>query len=223
MIGRMAAGPRAFEVDARGRPVPCVLWELDDGGGAALVLPGGARSGNRLGGTPARPDLHYTRALLLELGLSVLELWWDAETAPLAHGDEADAWLAAHAEAGVRAASQAGDLRVLVGRSFGTCALARIVRGGEAPAAATIWIAPLLGREDVRAALEEAAPSAFVVGGTADESFDLETAEALRGSGARLALVEGANHGLEAGGAAGSARALADVLDAMRAFLGPHL
>jgi acetyl esterase/lipase len=209
--------PRLLELDGYGgSPLPCVLWELEETAGSALVLPGGARAGNRLGGTPARPDVHWTRALLLELGLSVLEVWWDTDHAPR---DAQDAWLEASVRAGAAAAAEAAPLRVLVGRSFGTVGVAKLVLRGQPAGALTIWIAPLLGVDEVRQALGEAAPSAFVVAGTADELVDEAAAAALALRGATLALVEGGDHGLDVGDAAASARSLADVLDAMRGFL----
>ena len=89
------------------------------------------------------------RQLLLGLGLSVLELWWDTDTAP--DGDEGEEWLAASAGAAVAAA---GQVRVGVGRSSGSRALAKLVLDGSAPAT-TVWITPLLGHPEVRAALDE--------------------------------------------------------------------
>lgn len=150
--------------------------------------------------------------------MAVLEVWWDAEGAP-AGGETEAAWLDGNSAAAARAASGLAPLRVLVGRSFGTLALAKLVHGGQWSDALSVWIAPLLRSDEVRRALERAAASAFVVGGTADELFDPAGAEAAQSRGARLALVEGGNHGLDVGDAAASARALADVLDAMRDFL----
>lgn len=67
--------PRALKVEGYSRePQPCVFYGTR-GEQAAVILPGNAAAAYRLGGTPARPDLHYTRAFLVESGFDVLEAW----------------------------------------------------------------------------------------------------------------------------------------------------
>jgi hypothetical protein len=203
----------AFELAGYGgRPLPCVLHRCEGARGTAVVLPGGARAGGRLGGTPARPDLNYVRVLLLELGEAVLEVWWDTDSVP---AGEEEAWLAASARA---AAAAATPLLVGVGRSWGTRALAKLVLEGAAPST-TVWLAPLLGHPDVTQAVARAGDGACVVAGTADELVpepELRRAEA---AGATVIRIAGASHALEVGGAAASARALADALDELHVFL----
>ena len=199
-------------------PLPCVLHANGGEEGVAVVFPGAAGSGYRLGGIPARPDLHYTRAVLLAEGIAVFEVWWDADTAP---GSGFDPWIAANADAALAAATESHRLAALVGRSLGTLALAEVVArdGWKASAVPTIWIAPLLHLPSVAAALEGLGSRAFVVGGTADRAFDPAVVERLRERGTQLAVLEGAHHGLEVTGAAESARLLAGVLDEMRDFV----
>jgi pimeloyl-ACP methyl ester carboxylesterase len=179
------------------------------------VFPGGARAGNRLGGTPARPDLHFAREVLLGEGLAVLEVWWDAGRAP--DGD-LEPWLDAHVEAALAAASEAREVGCLVGRSFGTLAVARALPNRLA-SVPTIWLAPLFTRPEVVAAVVGAGSSAFVAGGSGDALFAGEGVERARAAGAEVVVVEGADHGLGLDDPAASARALADVLDRMRLFL----
>jgi pimeloyl-ACP methyl ester carboxylesterase len=200
-----------------GSAVSCVL--SSDGGenDMAVVFPGAVRAGNRLGGSPARPDLHYTRAVLQAEGLAVLEVWWDADSAP---PDDTWSWVDAHVSAALAFASNEHRLGFLVGRSFGTWALARAVSGEhETPAVPTIWISPLLHDEPVLAALEGLRAPALVVGGRADHLFDIAAAEKLRAAGAQVVLIEGADHALEIDDPAASARLLADAIDAIRAFV----
>ena len=83
----------------------------------------------------------------------------------------------------------------------------------------TVWLAPLLERPPVLAALKDLRAPAFVVGGSGDESFNLVEAEALRDSGVEVIVLDGANHGLEVDDPAASARLLADVLDRLRSFV----
>jgi len=197
-----------------GAPLPCAFYEGGEAE-AAVVLPGAAHAGNRLGGSPARPDLNYVRAVLQSEGLAVLEVWWDAGSAP--RGD-LDGWLDANADAALAEAGRGGRRVVLlVGRSIGTKALARVVR--RHPPVPTVWVAPLLGDRSVRAALAELTAPAFVLVGTADALFDAAVAESLRDRGATVVVLEGAGHSLETDDAADSARRLADALDELRAFV----
>ena len=184
----------------------------------AVVFPGAARKGNRLGGSPARPDLHFTRDLLNAQGLAVLEVWWDFDTAP---DHDLELWLDDHIDAALDAAARDHDVAVLVGRSLGTWALARAVSGDEWDhrACPTIWLAPLLNEPSVLKALHELRTPAFVVGGGRDEAFRLDEVPRLQAGGADVLVLEGAHHGLAVADPAASARLLADVLDAMGTFL----
>lgn len=193
-----------------------MLYAADGARGSALVVPGGARAAYRLGGTPARPDLNYTRQLLLSLGLSVLELWWHADTAP--DGEDGERWLAANAAAGAAAAAAAAPLLVGVARSWGARGLAKLVLAGSPPAT-TVWIAPLLGHAEVRTALERAGESACLLAGTADGLVPLADVRSVEATGVVVVPIHGANHGLEVDGPAASARALAGALDELHVFL----
>jgi pimeloyl-ACP methyl ester carboxylesterase len=201
-----------------GEPLPCVLHAEGGEEGVAVVFPGAAGQGYRLGGIPARPDLHYTRAVLLAEGVAVFEVWWDADTVP--EGGY-DAWIAANADAALAAATESHRLAALVGRSLGTIALAQIVSRGdwESRSVPTIWIAPLLHLPNVAEALATLASPAFVVGGTDDRAFDPAVVERARADGAEVVTLEGAHHGLEVADPAASARLLADLLDRMREFV----
>lgn len=203
--------PRPIDVDG----VPAVLWEVDDSQGSAIILPGSSRAGHRLGGIPARPDLHFTRALLLAHRLTVLELWWDAEAAP--SGAEVEDWLLERALSAVAAAPT--PLRLALGRSLGSRALAKLVVAGAAPSV-LVWVAPLLVHPEVRRAAREAAPASCIVAGTADEATPRDDLRAVEDAGATMVRIEGASHGFEAGGsAADDARALALALDELDAFV----
>lgn len=191
-----------------GRPLPCVLYETG-AERAAVVLPGNARAGHRLGGTPARPDLHFTRALLLESGLDVLEAWWDGDSRPDPPG-ERERWYRESALAATRAAGES-RVALLVGRSMGTAGLSFLPELSHLP---SIWIAPLTTVERVRSAVEGWRGPVLVVAGEADEAFAPVAGERIE-----LVSVPGADHGLDVGDAATSARALADVLDRMRDWL----
>ncbi len=218
----MSALARPIDVPGfRGDTLPCVLHADAGQSSVAVVFPGGAQHGNRLGGTPARPDLHYTRAVLRAEGIAVFEVWWDAGAAP---DDDLDEWLDAHIDAALPAATDGRALAFLVGRSFGTMALARVVArdSWQASTVPTIWLAPLLRQSGVAVALAVAGRSAFVVGGGDDQLLDHDSLESARQAGAEVVVVEGANHGLEVDDPATSARLLADALDRLRSFVRRH-
>jgi pimeloyl-ACP methyl ester carboxylesterase len=211
--------PRPLEIPGYGAtPLPCVLHGTGDERGIAVVFPGAGSAGNRLGGTPARPDLHYTRAVLEAERLAVLEVWWDAGSA--AESDRDD-WLDANVAAALATASEEFELALLVGRSLGTWALARALSASTPPidGVPTVWLAPLLDLPVVKAALRELDAPAFVVGGSSDEAFNVAEAEALRDRGVEVVIVDGANHGLEVHDPPTSARLLADTLERLRDFV----
>jgi pimeloyl-ACP methyl ester carboxylesterase len=200
----------------RGAPLQLVLRADDDVGRTALVLPGRVTRQGRRGGSPSRPDLAYTAATLELERFAVLEVWWDVDTAPV---DDIEGWLLASASAGVEAAATGGRrLELVVGRSLGTRALALLSARGLLGDLATVWLAPLVHYPEVREALLAHASSAFVVGGSEDAAFDLETAELLAAQGAEVEVIEGGDHGFQLEDPAASARALAGVLDRLRLF-----
>jgi len=199
-----------------GMPLPCVLH--GEAEPCALVLPGAGRSENRVGGTPARPDLHLVRALLQEQGRSVLEVWWDTATLDR---EQPDAWLLDNARAaleGVRARGR--EPALLVGRSLGTMALAAL-RASEPELARlpSVWVAPLLHREIVRESLLHGGGRRFVLCGERDEAYDPGVATLLHRRGADVVVLEHADHGLDCGDAPATARALAGALERLRDFL----
>ena len=196
---------RAFEVAGyEGRPLPLVAYEAG-AERAAVILPGNASHGYRLGGSPARPDLSFTRALLIEHGYDVVEVWWKGDERPEAD----DAWYRDNALAAVAAAGE-GRVRLVVGRSMGTIALSLLLR--ELGGLTSMWIAPLTYLAPVREALLWWPGPKLVVAGEADSAF--EPVE-----GVATVLVPGGDHALTAGGAPASARALANALDAMDTWL----
>lgn len=197
----------AFELEGyRGVAVPCALHEAEGDVGAAVVLPGRVSAGGRLGGSPARPDLWYARALLRSLRPSVLEVWWNWDGAPAEARRE---WARLAAAAACARASEALPLRAAVGRSSGTAVLVSLVDDLDA-SVATAWIAPPLGQPGV----EEAVRSR-----SADEAAEPPVLARLRETEVREVELEGADRSLSLSAPAASARALADALDAVQTFL----
>lgn len=203
-----------------GEPLPCLLHGSSSASGAAVMLPGAARSGNRLGGTPARPDLHFTRALLQQVGLAVLEVWWDTGSAP---DDDLRRWVGENALAATREAARRHPVRVLVGRSMGTGGLAALLAESDYEDLPTIWLAPLVRNDRIRAALTNARGPCLIVGGTADDSFDVDFVRSIESARTHVVLLEGAHHGLAVDDPVASLYLLESMLESIRLFLDRHV
>jgi pimeloyl-ACP methyl ester carboxylesterase len=193
-----------------------VLHADGDESAVAVVFPGASRAGGRIGGSPARPDLHYTRAVLRAEGLAVFEVWWDAGGLPQ---DDRERWLDENVDAALEAAASEGRVAFLAGRSLGTWALARVVARPEWRPVPTIWLAPLLHMPVVAEPLRRLRSPAFAICGGVDEAYDRDVADALE---AEVVVLEGANHALEVDDPAESARLLAGGLERMRRFVAAY-
>ncbi|TDC80191.1 alpha/beta hydrolase [Streptomyces hainanensis] len=148
----------------------------------ALVIPG-------MGYTPARPLLHFARAVLLHHGWTVQELWWQVpDGLSRWPAGERIAWVERQVNEAVDA--EGGACRLLVGKSLGT--LAAGVAADRRIAA--VWLTPLLTDEFVAGALRRAEASTLLVGGTADGWWDAGIAAS---SGHEVLEVPAADHALE--------------------------
>ncbi|MFI7635239.1 hypothetical protein [Nonomuraea sp. NPDC049400] len=168
----------------------------------AVLLPGAAY-------VPARPLLHFARAVLAHHGWTVQEVWWE----PPAGGAlaEREAWVVERAREAVEAES-AGQV-LLVGKSLGSLAAPFAAERGL-PA---IWLTPLLTMESVIGALRRSEAPTLLVGGAADKAWDGEVA---RGLGHPYLEVPDADHGMEIfGDPVASAQVLTDVTEAMHRFV----
>ncbi|MFJ9842925.1 alpha/beta hydrolase [Kitasatospora sp. NPDC101155] len=148
----------------------------------ALVLPGGGYS-------PARPLLHFARAVLLRHGWTVQELWWQlpAGSADLAM-EEWIAWVERQVAEAVDA--ERGACRLLVGKSLGSFACG-LAADRELAAA---WLTPILTLDHVAEALGRAQAPTLLVGGSADRRWDRRIADS---TGHEVLELPGADHGLE--------------------------
>ncbi|MEU3558566.1 alpha/beta hydrolase [Kitasatospora sp. NPDC006786] len=148
----------------------------------ALVLPG-------VGYTPARPLLHFARAVLLRHGWTVQELWWQLpdgfrEFEP----EERIAWVERQAVRAVDA--EHGACRLVVGKSLGSFA-ASVAADRGLPAA---WLTPVLTVDHVVRALHRTGAPTLLVGGAADRLWSRPTADA---TGHEVLELPAADHGLE--------------------------
>jgi pimeloyl-ACP methyl ester carboxylesterase len=173
------------------------------GGRRAILLPGGAY-------TVDHPLLFYVAGVLAGQGWFVQGVRWDidadARVDPVRFAADA-AELAADA-------APPGQTTLVVGKSFGSRA-APWVTGLGLPA---IWLTPLLHEPAVAEAIRAATAPTLLIGGTADDLWDVEVA---RESGQRLHEVPDADHGLHIGRDWRlTLDALGGVLAAVEAFAG---
>jgi hypothetical protein len=164
-----------------------------------IVLPG-------IRYTPAHPLLHYARLVALSHQWTVQEIWWDAP------GGEVDwvAWVGAAARDAI--AAEAGRRVAIVGKSLGTLAIP-VAAEQSIPG---VWLTPLLGRVEVRAAVRKLPAATLLIGGTTDDTWDSDVA---RASGLGVHTVTDGDHVLEiAGDPVRSVDALRTVVVAMDQF-----
>jgi pimeloyl-ACP methyl ester carboxylesterase len=131
-----------------------------------------------------------------------------------------------HAQAGAETALArcAHNRYVVVGKSFGTLAMAQLMHEGRLTAASrTIWLTPLLRDRRVRSALEGLDQPGLLVIGDQDPHFDPALMKRLSQRGVcQVLLLERANHGLTVeGDLPASARVLERYLRALESFLAP--
>ena len=171
--------------------------------GLALVLPGRAYP-------PTAPLLDFARQALLQHGFTVQQVWWDSTT----RGDEDPArWVRRHVEAAL--AGEDADHVVLVGKSLGTLAASYAAeRGLDA-----IWLTPLLIEPQVAEAIGANAGRQLLVGGLADELWDVGVARELADNGSDVLEVPDADHGMGTPDAVRTAEIHLEVARAVEAYL----
>ncbi|WP_432507366.1 alpha/beta hydrolase [Kineococcus arenarius] len=150
------------------------------------------------------PLLRATRSLLRERGWTVRTVRWRDE-APGAEDVTA---------LGRELLPPAGTGRHLVVAKSLTTRLLPLAAERGLPG---VWLTPLLGEQEVRAAAARATAPTLLIGGDADPYGDSAVAAA---SGQRVLELPGADHSLEVPGDAEASRAaLDDVVAAVRGFL----
>jgi hypothetical protein len=106
-----------------------------------------------------------------------------------------------------------GAAPVVIGKSLGSLAAPLVADRGLA----AVWFTPLLTDEPTVAALRRATGPCLLVGGTADQFWDGQTARSLT---ADVVEIDGADHGMFVPGRlAASAAALGQVITAVEDFL----
>jgi len=154
---------------------------------------------------PFAPLLWFAREVATSKGWSVLDVWDEY----LDRSEDPWCWVEARA---VAALAAAGNARVvLVTKSISSHAV-RIAAERSLPG---IWLTPLLHNDEIAAGFSSLQAPALLIGGTADESWDLSRARRHE-----VLEIEGANHALQfPESAAASVAALGRIVDRMDKFV----
>ncbi|MFE9604090.1 alpha/beta hydrolase [Streptomyces hokutonensis] len=173
----------------------------------AVVVPG-------VGYTPAMPLLHFARAVLLQHGWTVQELWWRIpDDFSRFAVEERIGWVEAEVARAVDA--EAGACRLVVGKSLGSLGCGVVAERGIAAA----WLTPVLTIDQVVRGLRRAQAPTLLVGGGADKLWDSRIAQSLRQH--EVLEIPSADHSLElADDARGSVEVLREVVSRLDRFVG---
>jgi pimeloyl-ACP methyl ester carboxylesterase len=174
-------------------------------GRSAIVAPGG-------GYGPDGPLLMYARLAVQGRGGQVRPIVWE-----LSRGSDFSQQrlrVASQVESAVEEMTAAtGAAPVVIGKSLGSLAAPLVADRGLA----AVWFTPLLTDEPTVAALRRATGPCLLVGGTADQFWDGQTARSLP---ADVVEIDGADHGMFVPGRlAASAAVLGQVITAVEDFL----
>lgn len=174
-------------------------WYAGDPARVAIVLPG-ARY------LPFAPLLWFARSVATNRDWSVLEVWDEY----LDRSDDPWRWAEDRADA---ALARIGDATVvLVTKSLTSHA----VRVAAQRNLSGIWLTPLLHNDEIAAGFAALQAPALLIGGTADESWDVSAA-----SRHDVLEIEGADHALQLPeDPAASVAALGRIVDRMDEFVG---
>jgi hypothetical protein len=180
-----------------GTPLPNrFLKQAGRAGGLAVFLPG-------LNYMCDNPLLYYTANLLVARGVDVLQLWANyavPEHQSLSKGDQLK-WLLDDAGALIAAGRGQRDYGhlILVGKSIGTLTMGALFGQFDSLAdASSIWFTPLIRYPFVVEGALHARGKALFLAGTADATYDAGAMARIEArEGARVMVVDDANHSLE--------------------------
>ena len=174
-------------------------------GRSAIVAPGGNYG-------PDGPLLMYARLAVQRRGGDTHPIVWDLSGTP--DFSQQRRRVASQAESAIDEMTAAtGAAPVVIGKSLGSLAAPLVADRGLA----AVWFTPLLTDEPTVAALRRATGPCLLVGGTADQFWDGQTARSLP---AEVVEIDGADHGMIVPGRlAASAVALGQVITAVEDFL----
>ncbi len=201
-----------------GENVPNEFFRQPGGSSSlAVILPG-------FGYTSAMPLLYYAGRLLIDRGCDLLTVNYDyrevSGTLPR-HGLEEQLCTDTGQCLSVAYGQDSYTSVILVGKSLGTMAMAHLLESQRWPVRASVWLTPILRREDVRRELQRMSHRAFVAIGTDDAEYDRQLLHELgQRHGVDVCEIEGAEHSIDIeGDVPGSVAAVQKVLQRLQTFL----
>jgi hypothetical protein len=172
---------------------------------SAILAPGG-------GYGPDGPLLMYARLAVGRRGGRVRAIVWELSGSP--GYDQQRGQVASQVKSAIDEMTAAtGAAPVVIGKSLGSLAAPVVADRGLA----AVWFTPLLTDEPTVAALRRATGPCLLVGGTADECWDGQTARSIT---PHIVEIDGADHGMFVPGRlADSATVLGQVITTVEDFL----
>jgi hypothetical protein len=174
-----------------------------------------------------KPLLHYTTEILLDQGYDILQLWTDYKNPEFQDASQAEQTirLIEDGKALLQVGIQSDDYSkfILVGKSLGTLTMAFILsEQPQFPELMTIWFTPLFYLPPVSNSVLELSDPAFVVGSSADQTFDSDAVNQLADkNNIKLQVYEDADHSLEVpGDPLQSTKILSSLVEELNVFLG---
>ncbi|PLR69262.1 alpha/beta hydrolase family protein [Bacillus sp. UMB0893] len=161
----------------------------------AIMFPG-------LGYTTQGPLFHYTTGLFLEKNFDVLHInyQYNSKNYEKFSNEEMDKALKSDVRKVIDAvlSKHEYDAFYLIGKSLGTIALSSELGRTSFTDAKTVWLTPLLNREDVFSTIYRSRQKALCIIGDKDPYFAEENFQKLQGNpNVECVLIPGVNHGLQ--------------------------
>lgn len=159
-----------------------------------IILPGA-------GYTTQAPLLHFTTSLFYTKGFDVLHINYSFSRQELSYLSEKDFTIEIQRTMGKAIENKKYKNIFVVAKSIGTIALSYLLHNKMLKDAKTIWLTPLLQRDDVFKAMVTSENKGLCIIGDKDSCFIAERFEKLKNNRQlTFHLVEGGNHSLELDG-----------------------
>ncbi|MEK4670836.1 alpha/beta hydrolase [Niallia sp. FSL R7-0271] len=159
-----------------------------------IILPGA-------GYTTQAPLLHFTTSLFYTKGFDVLHINYSFSKQELSYLSEKDFTIKIQRTIGKAIENKKYKNIFVVAKSIGTIALSYLLHNKMLKDAKTIWLTPLLQRDDVFKAMVTSENKGLCIIGDKDSCFIAERFEKLKNNRQlTFHLVEGGNHSLELDG-----------------------
>jgi hypothetical protein len=174
------------------RNIPFKLYkQKEKSNSLTIILPGA-------GYTTQAPLLHYTTGMMIKKGSDVLLVNYDYSRVVLSSLGEDE--ITSDVQAVIDTILKDNDYTnfTIVAKSIGTIALTYLLKNPIFHSAKTIWLTPLLQRNDVYNALLNHKNKALCIIGDKDPCYIYEKFEEIKNNNKlKTSLIEGVNHSLE--------------------------